>query len=270
MSGDGVRDDGRSGAEERLARLLKQAVPEPPVQLSADQIMTSFPSTRPPARSWTVPALAAGAVVAIGVTTGLVATHRLGGDAATPTGGNVAPGASGACGGHAITVPNVLGVSMNAAMAVIQDAGFTAGFYDTSSSAHAPSGTVVTEQPAAGGTAVPGALVWLGIAVDGTPPPVDPFEPTARPTPSPCQSVTGTPAPADFTQAVPNVIGMTSGQAMEAAHAAGFSVSRFTAAPPASKPAPPGTVFAQVPAAGSLARPGSGMILYVASGGASR
>ena len=62
-----------STEEERLAQLLKRLVPEPPVQLSADEI--TAPSARLSARSWTPPALAAAAVVAIGVTVGLVAAQ---------------------------------------------------------------------------------------------------------------------------------------------------------------------------------------------------
>ena len=72
-----------SSEEERLARLLKRVVPEPPVQLSADQVTTR--SAGSSARSWAVPTLAAAAVAAIGVTVGLVAAHH------SPGGGSPAP-----------------------------------------------------------------------------------------------------------------------------------------------------------------------------------
>jgi beta-lactam-binding protein with PASTA domain len=56
---------------------------------------------------------------------------------------------------------------------------------------------------------------------------------------------------------------MEANQARDAARAAGFDVSTVTTAAPGSQSVAPGTVFAQSPAAGSSARPGSGMILYV-------
>lgn len=267
-----------SGDEERLARLLKQSVPEPPVRLSADQIMTR--SERPPVRSWRRPALAAAAVVAIGVGVAVVAAQLPGGHRATPShpvavaSAAASPQVGASCSGRTVTVPNVVGVSMNAAIALIQDAGLTAGVYDRASTRVAP-GMIVSQSLPAGSRAVPGAEVNLAIAVTqptGTATSIDPgFEPTAEPSPvSPCQAVTGTPAAADATRAVPNVLGMTAIQAAAAALADGFTVSRVASAPPVSDQVAPGTVFAQVPAAGSTARPGSGIIMYVAPAGGSR
>jgi hypothetical protein len=262
-----------SSEEERLARLLKRAVPEPPVQLSADEITTQ--SARPSARSWRLPALAAAAVAAIGVTVGLVAAQlpssrgaavpqSVSGSSARPS-----PQVSTTCPGSAVTVPNVVGETMDAAGAVIQDAGLSQGVYFAPST-RVPAGIVLAESPAAGSRAVPGALIWLKIASapsTSTAAPVDPgWEPTAAPTPSPCQVVTGTPQASDATERVPNVVGMTANQAHYAARGAGFSVSTVVAAPPASRSVPPGTVFAQEPAAGSSARPGSGMTIYAAPG----
>jgi hypothetical protein len=268
-----------SSEEDRLARLLKRVVPEPPVQLSADQITTR--SAVPSARSWMVPTLAAAAVAAIGVTVGLVAAHQ------TPAGGASAPlalsGASASasasaspqtgatCRGRTVTVPDVIGIRQDAAFAIMQDAGLNAGVYYgvPPASARISPGLVSVQSLPAGNKAVPGALVWLEIASvpsTSTAAPIDPgFAPTAPPTPqSPCQVVVGTPAASDATESVPNLVGMGANQAYGAARAAGFSATIVAGAAPASRSVPPGTVFAQVPAPGSAARPGSGMFLYVA------
>jgi beta-lactam-binding protein with PASTA domain len=261
-----------SSEEDRLARLLKRAVPEPPVRLSADQITTR--SARPAAKSWRLPALAAAAVVAIGVTVGLVAAQLPGSRAgqspqfATGASASPSPHVSASCQGRTVTVPNVVGESMDAAGAIVQDVGLTEGIY-FAPTARVPSGTVMTQSLAAGSKAVPGAEVELEIASTpstSTAAPIDPgMQITATPTPlSPCQAVTGTPAAPDATQSVPNVVGMTAHQAHVVARGAGFSVSTVFTPVPASRHVPPGTIFAQEPAAGSSARAGSGMILYAA------
>jgi PASTA domain len=260
--------------EERLARLLKRTVPEPPVQLSADRITTR--PAGPPARSWMVPTLAAATVAAIGVTVGLVAAHH------SPTGGVPAPQAlssasasaspqtSATCRGRTVTVPDVVGITQDAAFAIIQDAGLNEGVYYgvQPASARVSPGLVAAQSLTAGSKAVPGALVWLEVASapsTSTAAPIDPgMDPTAPPTAqSPCQVVVGTPPASNATRSVPNVVGMGANQARGAARAAGFNVTTVIAAAPSQSVAP-GTVFAQSPAAGSAARPGSGMILYVA------
>jgi hypothetical protein len=262
-----------STEEQRLARLLKNTVPEPSVQLSADEI--TAPARGSWARSWTPPALAAAAVAAIGITVGLVATHTSGSDhppaplAGSGTAASKAPQASATCGGRTVTVPNVVGVTMDAAGAIIQGVGLNEGIY-FAASARVPPGTVLAQSLTAGSRAVPGAEVELEIASapsTSTAAPVDPgMELTATPTPlSPCQPVGGTPAAAGATVAVPNVVGMMASQALGEARAAGFNATEVITAAPASRPVPPGTVFAQSPAPGSSARRGSGVILYVAS-----
>jgi PASTA domain len=264
-----------STEEERLARLLKRVVPEPPGQLSADQITTR--SAGPSARSWMVPTLAAAAVAAIGVTVGLVAAHQ------SPAGGAPAPQALSAssarpspqtgatCQGRTVTVPNVVGVTQDAALAIIQDAGLNVGAYNgvPPASARISPGSVSSQSLPAGSKAVPGALVWLEIASapsTSTAAPIDPgMVPTATPTAqSSCQGVVGTPPASNARMSVPNVVGMGASQARDAASAAGLSVSTVITAAPASQSVAPGTVFAQSPVAGSSALPGSGMILYVA------
>lgn len=266
-----------STEEQRLARLLKRVVPEPPIQLSADQITTA--SARQSARSWTLPALAAAAVVAIGVTVGVVATQlpSKGGGAAAPqtvsgtTAGNASPQPVATCHGRTVTVPNVVGTEQGAALAIIQDAGLNGGIYfgQAPASAHVAPGLVFAQSPAAGSKAVPGALVRLGIASAPSTSTADPGSaPTATPTSaSPCLSVVGTPAPSNASVPVPNVVGMTANQARDVARAAGFSVSVVTSAARGSRAAAPGTVFAQSPAAGSKAMPRTGMILDVAAAG---
>jgi PASTA domain len=264
-----------SSEEERLARLLKRVVPEPTVQLSADQITTR--SAGPSARSWTVPTLAAAAVAAIGVTVGLVAAHQ------SPTGGTPSlsalssasarpsPQTGATCRGRTVTVPDVIGVAQDAAFAIIQDAGLNVGVYFgvPPASARIAPGLVFVQSLSAGSKAVPGALVWLEVATaasTSTGADTDPgMEPTNAPTTqSPCQVVVGTPPAPNATGSVPNVVGMGANQAHFAATAAGFNVSTVISAAPASQSVAPRTVFAQSPAAGSSARPGSGMILYVA------
>jgi hypothetical protein len=66
--------------ERRLAELLKQSVPAPPRDLSAEEIMVTIHDRS--RKSWTLPVLSAAAVVAIGVTIGVVASNN-GGPAKT-------------------------------------------------------------------------------------------------------------------------------------------------------------------------------------------
>ena len=64
LTGERRREQRRTTASELLG-----FVPDPPVRLSADQVTTR--SVDPSAKSWAVPAMAAAAVAAIGVTVGL-------------------------------------------------------------------------------------------------------------------------------------------------------------------------------------------------------
>ena len=74
--------------EQRLADLLKHAVPEPPRQLTYEEI--TGPHVNRSRKSWLMPTLAAAAVVVIGATLGGVAT-QLTGNSGTPV---TPPGAS--------------------------------------------------------------------------------------------------------------------------------------------------------------------------------
>lgn len=268
-----------SAEEERLSRLLKSAVPEPPSELSADQVTTRS-TTRSTgrsdrsgrsAKSWGIPALAAAAVAAIGVTIWAVAPHQAGPARPIAAGTSTQPQPTATCPGATVVVPSVIGTTEDAAAAIVQGAGLNVGVYNAvpaASQAVAP-GTIFAQSLPAGTRAVPGALVWLAIAIVkpvSTAPPIDPdFGGAGSPSPSsPCQAITGTP-PAQGTSAhVPNVVGMSRTQAAAVAEQAGFNVSVTVAAPPTGQSVPPGTVFAQEPPAGSAARPRSGMILYIA------
>lgn len=257
-----------SAEEERLSRLLKRAVPEPPTELSADQV-TTRPADRS-AKSWALPALAAAAVVAIGVSIGAVARHA-GPAGPTAPGASTQPQPAAACPGATVVVPSVTGTTEDAAAAIVQGAGLNVGIYDAvppASQAVAP-GTVFAQSLPADSRAVPGALVYLAIAMTpptSTAPPIDPgFAPTGSPSPmSPCQAIAGTPPAQGTTARVPSVIGMPRARAIAVAEQAAFNVAVTVAVPPTGQSVPPGTVFAQSPAAESAARPRSGMILYIA------
>lgn len=269
--------------EQRLSQLLKRTVPEPPFRLSADQITTR--RAAPPARAWMLPAMAAAAVLAIGTTVGVLATHHSG--ASRPGGTRPAPGLSVAapmskaasphpatsCHGATVIVPSVIGVTQDVAMAVAQQAGLSVEIRDAvppASRGVAP-GIVFSQSLAPGTRAVPGAVLEVTVAMAkaaSTPSAssIDPgFAPTASSSPSPCQPVRGTPAARNATEVVPNVTGMARSQAVNVAEAAGFRVSVVTAAPPAADSVPPGTAFAQMPSAGSKAQPGSSVDIYVAA-----
>ena len=271
--------------EQRLSQLLKRTVPEPPFQLSADQITTHRADL--PTRPWLLPAMAAVVVLVIGATVGAIAaTHHSG--AGRPTGARLVPSQSvvaptpkatssasphptASCQGATVIVPSVIGATEDAAIAVAQQAGLNVEIYDAvppASQAVAP-GVVFSQSLAAGTRAVPRAMLEVAVAMAkpaSTAPPIDPgFFPTTSPSPMPpCQAVSGTPPAQDATKAVPNITGIARSQAVKVAEVAGFNVSVVTTAPPSADSVPPGTVFAQTPSPGSKARPGSGIILYVA------
>ncbi|HEX3966121.1 MAG TPA: PASTA domain-containing protein [Trebonia sp.] len=81
------RQHGINAEEQRLADLLKRAVPEPPRQLTYE---IAVPHADGPRKPWLIPTLAAAGVVVLGCTPGVVATHSPG-NPATPV---VPPGAS--------------------------------------------------------------------------------------------------------------------------------------------------------------------------------
>jgi hypothetical protein len=271
-----------SDEERRLSELLKRTVPEPPFQLSADRITTRAADL--PARPWLVPAMAAAAVLVIGATVGAIAAHHAGvptgprpapgqsvAAPATKSAGNGSPNPTASCHGATVIVPSVVGATQDAAIAVAQQAGLNVEIYAAvpPASQAVPEGVVFSQSLAAGTRAVPGAMLQVAVAMAkpaSTAPPIDPgFAPTTSPSPmSPCQAVTGSPAAQDATEAVPNVTGMAQSRAVKVAQTAGFKVDVVSTAPPSADSVPPGTVFAQTPTPGSKARPGTGIILFVA------
>jgi hypothetical protein len=140
--------------EQRLSQLLKRLVPEPPFQLSADQVTTR--SVDRSVKSWTLPALAAAAVVVVGVTTGVVATHDTGtGGPTKPTtplaagttskaSGSASPSPTASCAAQSVTVPNVIALTQNQAVWIVQAAGLTAGIHGTAAE-RVPRGSVIAD-----------------------------------------------------------------------------------------------------------------------------
>ena len=152
--------------EQRLADLLKRAVPEPPRKLSADQVaarrVSRLPGTRASRAPWVRPVLAAAAVVIIGVTTALAA-HNWGAGTGPAPRGTVQPVASASSPSphrtpgspaRSVTVPEVIAMSTASAEQVLERLGLSVKVIPTYVQGNAPAGTVVAESPA-GGTTVP-------------------------------------------------------------------------------------------------------------------
>ena len=136
-----------------------------------------------------------------------------------------------------VTLPNLAGQTLAAATATLQNAGLVVGTTTNATSTTVPSGSVISQSPAAGTQVVYGSAVNLVVS-SGPPPPV----------------------------AVPNVVNVTQAQATSAITGAGFVVGAITTAPSATVPS--GTVISQSPTAGTLATPGSAVSIVVSSGGA--
>lgn len=105
---------------------------------------------------------------------GLAVTARNDGQFATAGFDNAT--VSGSTGSGAITTPNVVGQTQAAAQAAITSAGLTVGTITSQSSASVPSGSVISQNPAAGANVAPGTAINLvvstGPAPDTTPPTV--------------------------------------------------------------------------------------------------
>jgi hypothetical protein len=149
--------------EQRLADLLKRAVPEPPRKLSADQVAVRRAGRRPGSRTpWARPVLAAAAVVIIGVTTALAARNWSAGTGPAPR-GTVQPVASASSPSphrtpgspaRSVTVPDVMLMSTASAEQVLERLGLSVKVIPTYVQGNAPAGTVVAESPTVG-TIVP-------------------------------------------------------------------------------------------------------------------
>jgi PASTA domain len=149
--------------EQRLADLLKRAVPEPPRKLSADQVAMRRTGRLPGSRApWVRPVLAAAAVVIIGVTTALAA-HNWGAGTVPAPRGTVQPAASASppsprrtpgSPARSVTVPEVMLLPAASAEQILERLGLSVKVIPTYVQGNAPAGTVVAESPAAG-TIVP-------------------------------------------------------------------------------------------------------------------
>jgi serine/threonine-protein kinase len=146
-----------------------------------------------------------------------------------------------------VAVPVLSGLTQAAAQAALTAAGFTVGTVSQLSSATVPAGQVISQNPKAGVKAARGSSVDFVVST-GSP------APSLSPSPTPSSS-----ASAALT-AVPNVVLMDSGSALNTLSDAGFAVAIKQIG--SSQPA--GTVLKTSPAAGVLAPVGSTVTMTVA------
>jgi hypothetical protein len=211
----------RNYEEQRLADLLKRSVPEPPRQLTYEEITVQH--LEKSVKRWLMPTMAAAAVLIIGGAIGAVAATRP--DSATPRAtaaaqgtspaaaptpqptspgcpGTATPSASpsptGAQGGS-VTVPGVVGQQTASAEQVLQQAGLLV-FVKTVQEHAVPAGTVLRQSPAQGTRVARDTVVSLTVAAETAP---------ATPTPSPSSTSaaipvpSATPTPSPFATAAP-------------------------------------------------------------------
>ena len=255
-----------SAEEQRLADLLKRAVPEPPRELTHEEV--TVPHVNRPRKSWLMPTLAAAAVVAIGVTLGVAATHLSGPGTASfqPAGGSSSASAlpsasaspSACASGNSragVTVPDLVGQEVPVAVASLQKLGFDVVVASQQAST-APQGTVARQSPAAGTTVARGSVATLfvsgatGAGASGAPISQTPVPTTPTCPPAPTGAPTGSPK-TPSAHVVPSVIGQTSAQATAALVAAGFTVTLQAQAAPRAQSLPQGIVWAQSSAPGA-------------------
>ncbi len=132
------------------------------------------------------------------------------------------------------TVPNVVGLTQSAATTAITSDFLVLGTVTTAYSSTVPSGSVISETPAAGTLVNTGSAVNLVVSLGP-------------------QQV-----------AVPNVVGLTQSAATAAITSAGLVLATVTTA--SSGTVPSGSVISETPAAGTLVNTGSAVNLVVSSG----
>ena len=208
-----------SADEQRLADLLKQVVPDPPRQLSYEEI-TVLNAERT-VKSWLIPTLAAASVLIVGGAVGAVAATRSGqptpgapaayqgtsraGGSATPVPRPTSPGCEAtpepmptAGGGETVTVPSVVGQARVQADATLERAGLEVVNNEKASRA-IPGGTTMLQSPAAGTHVARGSMVTLTIssgAAAATPVPTClPVGGAGGATPTPWPTATSAPTP---------------------------------------------------------------------------
>jgi beta-lactam-binding protein with PASTA domain len=143
------------------------------------------------------------------------------------SGGGSAPSAQ-------VLVPNVVGLTSNAAGTAITGAALGLGTVTTASSATVASGSIISETPAAGTMVAPNSDV--SVVVSSGPAPVS----------------------------VPNVVGMTQASATASLTGVGLVVGTVTTAISATVTS--GSVISENPASGSMVGPGSAVNLTISSG----
>ncbi|MGO8685510.1 MAG: Stk1 family PASTA domain-containing Ser/Thr kinase [Thermoleophilia bacterium] len=146
-----------------------------------------------------------------------------------------------------VAVPSLAGLTQAAAQAALTSAGFTVGTVSQLSSATVPAGQVISQNPKADVKADKGSSVDFVVST-GSPPP------SLSPSPTPSSSSTAA------LTAVPNVVLMDSGSALNTLSDAGFAV----VIKQVGSPQPSGTVLKTSPAAGVLAPAGSTVTMTVA------
>jgi hypothetical protein len=148
--------------EQRLAQLLKRAVPEPPFALQPERV-TARRRGHTSAKSWALPVLSAAAVLVIGVTIGAVTTHDPG-QPARSAGSATSPTASASAAPRATaTVPNLVGMTTATATRTVVRSGFIVRTIQVSSPT-VPPGLVVAPAPAAGVKVAAGTTITLRVA----------------------------------------------------------------------------------------------------------
>jgi len=133
-----------------------------------------------------------------------------------------------------VTVPDVVGLTQNAATTALQNAGLVAGVVTNQASGSVPAGAVISQNPPAGTAVAPGTSVSLVVSSG-------PSSPT-----------------------VPNVVGVSQAAAAALFQSVGLTVGTVTFQASASIPA--GNVISQNPAAGTQVLQGSAVNLVISTG----
>lgn len=136
-----------------------------------------------------------------------------------------------------VAVPNLVGMTEQGAATALEQAGLKVGTVVSEQSDNGPAGTVITQDPAAGAKAAAGGLVALTLSSGASP---------------------SSPPSA----AVPDVVGSTQAQALQALGGAGLVVAIADEA----SLTPAGEVVSQSPTGGVMAKSGSTVTIIVSTG----
>jgi beta-lactam-binding protein with PASTA domain len=147
-------------------------------------------------------------------------------------------------GPNAVTVPSVVGGSVDDARRLLGQAGLAVGSIAQAMDAGTTPGTVVSQNPQANAQTAQGATVDLVIAAS----------PNASPTPG---ASTSPPGQAQLLPAVPNVTGMTADAARATLQKAGYTVDKVTVEPGSP---PDAKVVATDPPIGTVPANGSNVV----------